>query len=253
MLASTIGESSSTGSFRRLRTRATPRQRSLPVSKKPKRWRRFIGAGFRFCPEDFVALVKRSRGMLLFVSADRTIDDVTILEALGGLEPLDGHIDHESPPAAAAGRPLVTEKSEGAIGADEPPWNPANTPAQVRLVDLLQALRLNPFARTPFRIAVIVSAWDLVVEDSAEQWLSKKLPLLDQFLRNREIATQVRAYGVAAQGGPLSKKGEAPTEERARLLAITPASKRIKIVGHETADHDLTHPIHWLCDPDKAN
>jgi hypothetical protein len=30
------------------------------------------------------------------------------------------------------------------------------------------------------------------------------------------------------------------------LLAIVPASKRIRIVGPEVAEHDLTRPLIWL-------
>jgi hypothetical protein len=182
----------------------------------------------RLCPPEFVDMVRRSNGMLLFVSALRFIDDVTILDALGEVEPnahQEAEIDNET---------------------DDPPWDADSTPRQVRIVDLLQALRLDPFARPPFKIAVIVSAWDLTDEQNADAWLSKRLPLLDQFLKNGEIATEVRVYGVSAQGGPLSHRDQPPTPERDHLLAITPASKRIRIVGHDVGPHDLTHPVMWL-------
>jgi hypothetical protein len=142
----------------------------------------------RLCPPEFVDMVRRSNGMLLFVSALRFIDDVTILDALGEVEPeahQEAEIDNET---------------------DDPPWDADSTPRQVRIVDLLQALRLDPFMRLPFKIAVIVSAW----------------------------------------GGPLSHRDQPPTPERDRLLAITPASKRIGIIGHDVGPHDLTHPIMWL-------
>lgn len=206
----------------------------------------------RFCPPEFVELVKKSNGMLLFVSAARIIDDVTILEALGDIGPLDRQ--SEGTPRESASVPTFgAEQSEAADTSEYPPWDPNKTPAQVRLVDLLQSLRLRPFSRLPLRVAVIVSAWDLAAEESAERWLSRKMPLLDQFLKNQEIATDFRVYGVSAQGGPLLKKGEPPTAERARLLAITPASKRIRIVGHDVGDHDLTHPILWVCGLDETS
>ena len=115
----------------------------------------------------------------------------------------------------------------------------------MQLVDLLQALRLEPFRRDPFKIAVIVSAWDLTVETSADVWLAQKHPLLDQYLRSGEGAIDVCVYGVSAQGGPLSKKGDPPTPEREQLLSMV-ASKRIKVVGNGAGEHDLTHPLLWL-------
>jgi hypothetical protein len=209
----------------------------------------------RFCPPKFVEIVKRSRGMLLFVNADRKIDDVTILDALSVLGPSEEQSTDIASAATAADTSTVglAGENEKAKKKEDVPWDPADTPAQVRLVDLLQSLRLPPFGQPPFKIAVIVSAWDLAEEESAELWLSKKLPLLDQFLKNREIATEVRTYGVSAQGGPLPKKGLPATEDRTRLLEITPASKRIKVVGHGASEHDLTHPILWLSGLDKLN
>lgn len=207
----------------------------------------------RLCEPDFVDTVKRSNGMLLFLSADRIVDDVTILDALTELgieaaETEEGAAADESSTSPASG-----EAGGPAPAEEESPWDSASTPLQVRLVDLLQSLRVVPFARTPFRVAVIVSAWDLTDEASAETWLAKRMPLLDQFLRNGEIATEVRMYGVSAQGGALSKKGEKPSQDRARLLATAPASKRIKIIGHGVGDHDLTHPIQWLSGLEKTN
>jgi hypothetical protein len=163
--------------------------------------------------------------LLLFVTADKFVDGVTILDTLGPLG-------------------AIEEEPEGSRTEDTP-WDPSTTPLQVQLVDLLQALRREPFRRNPFRIAVIVSAWDLTIETSADDWLAKKLPLLDQYLRSGEGAVAARVYGVSAQGGPLPKRGDTPTPERELLLSLV-ASKRIKVVGHGARQHDLTHPLFWL-------
>jgi hypothetical protein len=128
----------------------------------------------------------------------------------------------------------------------DPQFDPTKTPVQVRLVDLLQSLRLEPFSKRPFRIAVIVSAWDLAKHEIAEEWLANSMPLLDQFLRGGEVASAVRIYGVSAQGGMYPKKGQRDDEERKRIMTIRPASKRIRVIGHSAAEHDLTHPIKWL-------
>lgn len=179
----------------------------------------------RLVPPTVVELVKQSSGILLFVSADRLVDGATILDAFGS-DKSDGNSVQDD-------------------DSDESPFNPEKTPLQVQLVDLLQALSCAPLDRQLLRVAVIVSAWDLADEKSAEIWLAKRLPLLDQFLRNSESISDRRIYGVSAQGGQLPKKGEKPTEERERLLSVVP-SKRIKIVGTDVSEHDLTGPLLWL-------
>ena len=185
----------------------------------------------RLCRQTFVDLVKNAAGLLLFVSAIRQLDDVTILDAFAGEE----------------ADQMTLEEDQG----DTTPWNPTKTPLQVQIVDLLQALRLAPFSRRPFKVAVIVSAWDLSSETSADDWLAKKMPLLDQYLRNGSDAAEVRVYGVSAQGGQLSKKGEKPGPDRDKLLALDRPSERIKIVGMEVREHDLTGPLLWLSGLDK--
>ena len=185
----------------------------------------------RLCTPTLVNLVKEASGLLLFVTADRVIDDVTILDAFAGEE--------------AEQAPAEDEQGEATS------WDSAKTPLQVQIVDLLQALLLPPFAKGPVRVAVIVSAWDLTDETSAQDWLAKKMPLLYQYLRNGNGAAEVRAYGISAQGAPLSKKGEPPAPDRDRLLALERPSERIKIVGPDVREHDLTGPLLWLSGADK--
>ncbi|WFU23631.1 hypothetical protein QA649_37410 [Bradyrhizobium sp. CB1717] len=178
----------------------------------------------RFCPEPFVELVKGARGMLLFVSADRRNDDsVTILDAFDADE-------------------------EEAQAPDPNLWEPEKTPLQVQLVDLLQCLRREPFSTAPMRVAVVVSAWDLAPEGEtdAARWLKDRYPLLSQYLENSDGVTDVRVYGVSAQGGRLSKKSAGPGPDRDRLLATLPASERVIVVGPGATKHDITRPLLWL-------
>jgi hypothetical protein len=206
----------------------------------------------RLCTPAFVDLVKEASGLLLFVSADRYIDDVTILDALGAqpeeeaIAPQDDEQPRENAAAQDSGK-----GNPATQGSDEPPWDPNKTPLQVQLVDLLEAMQVAPFERKPFKVAVIVSAWDLTDETSAEQWLARRYPLLDQFLRNGQGALDARIYGVSAQGGELCKKGEAPGPDRDRLLALDRPSERIEIVGTEVREHDLTCPLLWLSGLDR--
>jgi double-GTPase-like protein len=192
----------------------------------------------RLCSPEFIKLVNDSSGMLLFVSADRNIDSVTILDALGS-EVSDEEPAEEPPPATGTG-------AANTAPDEDPPWIPGKTPLQVQIVDLLQAMQLPPFEAKPLRVAVIVSAWDLTDEISADAWLAKRMPLLDQYLRSGQGAIDVRVYGVSAQGGRLSKKEDGPGPDRDQLLKVLPPSRRIKIVGPEIAEHDLTCPLLWL-------
>jgi hypothetical protein len=219
----------------------------------------------RYCDPEFAELVREADGMLLFVSADYQIDDVTILDFKKMMgdddEPDDADEDEddEGKEGDRAGDPeepgTVPEGSQAAAAPSDPPFDHAKTPLQVRLVDLLQSLRLDPFRKKPFRIAVIVSAWDLAKEASAGEWLAKCMPLLDQFLRGGEIADAVRVYGVSAQGGtyPKKEKGNKDDERRKEILKIRPASKRIQVVGYDAGEHDLTHPVRWLSGMEAAD
>lgn len=185
----------------------------------------------RFCPATFVELVKGARGMLLFVNADRRNDDsVTILDAF------DAEDDEEQP------------------AADPTVWDPAKTPLQVQLVDLLQCLQREPFSTAQMKVAVVVSAWDLAPKDESDaaKWLRDRYPLLAQYLDNSDGVTDFRVYGVSAQGGKLSKKSAGPGPDRERLLATLPASKRVLVVGPETTGHDITRPLLWLAGLESA-
>jgi Double-GTPase 1 len=204
----------------------------------------------RYCDPEFVELVKRADGMLLFVSANRAIDDVTILDVqahMGDDERDDEDDDEGDDDDDADGAASPQEgRQDNITKPKDPPFDPAKIPLQVRLVDLLQSLRFKPFDKKPFRIAVIVSAWDLTGESLPDVWLAKKMPLLDQFLRGGEVADALRVYGVSAQGGVFPKKGEKNDAGRKEIMSIRPASKRIRVVGHGAGAHDLTHPVSWL-------
>jgi hypothetical protein len=206
----------------------------------------------RYCDPDFVDLVKNAHGMLLFVSADRKMDDATILDVraqTGNDAEADNDEDDdgdEDEDAEADDDQIKQDLGEGPPALEDQRFDPEKVPLQVRLVDLLQSLRLNPFNSGPFRIVVIISAWDLAKGASGDAWLAEKMPLLDQFLRGGEVADAVRVYGVSAQGGMFAKKGDKDDEDRKEIMRIRPASARIRVEGHGAGKHDLTHPVRWL-------
>jgi len=177
----------------------------------------------------FLELVHQMDGLLLFVSAERLLDGVTIADA------------------AAQAPELAAPESDG-DNEPEPEWIPDNTPRQVQLVDLVQILSAAPHGKSPSRIAVIVSAWDLApTQSDPNAWLEKCMPLLNQLLRSHEDEIPYRVYGVSAQGGRIPKREKPNVEsDRAVLLSHERPSTRIQVVGHGAGPHDLTHPIRWL-------
>lgn len=165
-------------------------------------------------------------GVMLFVSADHPRDDVTLLDIAPFVGGETGDVFEEE---------HVVED-----------FDPAKTPRQVQIVDLLQSFSSDPINCQADRIAVIISAWDRGPEHGdPEQWLREEMPLLDQYLRNSGLTTRV--YGVSAQGGEVPEEGdETGKSDRERLLQLSKASERILIAGNGASGHDLTHPVRWL-------
>jgi len=133
--------------------------------------------------------LRQASGAILFVHPDRIqkpnrIDAVNDLAAVvGGAAPEE--VGGETPQA-------VTK-----------PWDIEKGPTQVQLVELLQFVSGREYFRPPFRVAIVVSAWDLLVglRETPAKWISDQLPLLRQFLDCSEGMFDVAFYGVSAQGG----------------------------------------------------
>jgi hypothetical protein len=122
------------------------------------------------------------------------------------------------------------------------PWDIEKAPTQVQLVELLQFLKGQPHFRPPFRLAIAISAWDLVSASkiTPENWVKEQLPLLSQFLASNRGTFEVGFYGISAQGGKY---------EGAEAIALQSKNptKRIEVVGSGiTNKHDITEPLLWL-------
>ena len=175
----------------------------------------------------FAELVRGSTGVLIFVHPENLSESWTIGEAF--------EIAEESQESYPGG-----STSEEPVARD---WSPEAVETQVMLVDLLQHL-CDHIERERFRLAVIVSAWDLVAsQELPATWLARELPLLDQFLINARSRFDLRVYGVSAQGGQLP-------EEVDRLTAHKKASDRIQVVQDGPPSHDITAPIRWALNVD---
>ena len=108
--------------------------------------------------------------------------------------------------AVLDGAPAATAAADGntAPSAIEP-WSIEKLPTQVALVELLQ-FALESVAKT-VRIAVVISAWDLVEKTFAgapREYLAREMPLLQQFLESNDDLLEHTVFGVSAQGGDIT-------------------------------------------------
>lgn len=118
------------------------------------------------------------------------------------------------------------------------PWSIEKLPTQVKLVDLLQFVLER--ASRKIRVAVVVSAWDLVegLGLSPIDYVSREMPLFRQFLDSNHEELEYTMFGISAQGGDIP-------EAKLSLLAID-ALDRIKVCDNNGTSKDITRPIAWL-------
>lgn len=134
------------------------------------------------------------------------------------------------------GQPNDETDGEGSI-----PWDPTQAPTQVQLVELLQFIAGREYFKPPFRLALVISAWDQLKGEkvSPQKWLADVMPFLSQFLESNRRLFDFNVYGVSAQGGDYNKDVD-------ELTGMS-ASERILIEGDGVKNpHDLTELLTWL-------
>jgi len=111
-------------------------------------------------------------------------------------------------------------------------------PTQVKLVELLQFVLEN--SPQKMRVAVVVSAWDLVEKLGLPplEYVSREMPLFQQFLDSNQEEMEHAVFGISAQGGSIP-------DEKSSLLALD-ALGRIKVCRGNETNQDITSPIAWL-------
>ncbi|MBB4302819.1 hypothetical protein GGD81_001855 [Rhodobium orientis] len=175
----------------------------------------------RHCEEGLFGDLDEDGGILFFVNADRANDTMSILD-----HAFDGDDDD---PASSEPDDIPRE------------FDARRVPEQTRIVDLLQLLQTAPFTRRNRRIVLVVSAWDVTLDDgiSPQEWVAREMPLLDQYFRNNVEVYETRFCGVSAQGGVLT------ADTRESLLAKDPA-KRVICHWNGQPGRDITLPLRWL-------
>lgn len=175
----------------------------------------------RSCSEDVAQWAMNSSGIMLFLHSDKIRPTIDI----------------------ASNNAMILAMGEQPEDGEFVSWSPDSTPTQVILVDLLQSLALPPLGDKARRLVVIISAWDKAegTGQTPEEYLRYHLPLLHQFLQSSGNFSEVKIYGVSAQGGDLKSE-----EDLQRLNGEDVPSKRIKVVDGSSMTHDLTLPLQWL-------
>ena len=187
------------------------------------------------CDRALLGALQASTAILLFTSAEAPTDNVTI----GEINEIMAATGHEEPE-----QPEEPEEPKEAKEAKDSQSNfvPDNMPEQVKLVELLQAINRQHRQASRRRLAVIVSAWDIVQEvtpdTTAEQWMQQNRPMLDQFLKSNGDLWDVSVFGVSAQGGVLPRDAE-------KFKKLAKQSSRIVVSTQGHTSHDLTSIIAW--------
>lgn len=211
------------------------------------------------CQSDLFNALTESTGILLFTNVDRE-EDAMLIDELADIlnaEPAEGEeapsVDaqsfepvHPVESVKAAAEPNKADeplKPDTSARAEAPiRFRPEGMPEEVKVVEFLQVANRRPQRARCRKIAVIVSAWDLVMDDknlTPDKWFATQRPMLSQFLATNEELWEPRVYGVSAQGGRLP-------QDKAELEKIRRPSERIRIVGHDATDHDISAPLRWL-------
>jgi hypothetical protein len=179
----------------------------------------------------FQALLDGSGGALLFIHHEKiedgeTLQDVHALQAQ--LAPGETAGQSDMPPAK---KPTPT------------PFDIAKVPTQIQLIDSLQLIAETAKLNQPFRLGVVVSAWDSVLATQAtaqpESWLKSRMPALVSYLTNNPGIFDLQVFGVSAQGVDYAKL--TPEFEN------TPPHSRCRVTGNDVTDPtDVTTPVQWL-------
>ena len=106
---------------------------------------------------------------------------------------------------AAQQDPTEEEVSDLAADTGGPvakPWEIEKAATQVQLIELLQFIAMQEYFRPQFKLAVVVSAWDLLaaLRTDPAKWFSDQLPMLRQYFDSNSYLFQTYIYGLSAQG-----------------------------------------------------
>lgn len=183
----------------------------------------------RSLPREMGLRMQRATGLILFLHCDDKADHELLehpqfMDAEPTIEPSD--VSTTTPAQLAE-------------------WSIDQASKQVKLVELLQFVA--SLRESPLRVAVAISAWDLVakapkgfVPKEPSLFLRMQWPLLAQYLESNPDEFAFRVYGISARGGGTTAK------EIERLTKLVHPRDRVIVVDGEHRSNDLTRPVRWL-------
>jgi hypothetical protein len=179
----------------------------------------------------FQGLLDGSGGALLFLNPEKIDDGMTLQD----VQELQAQLPQNGAETQPADQPQPKPTPA--------PFDIAKVPTQVQLIDSLQLIAETGQLRRPFRLGVIVSAWDTVVATQShakpESWLKAQMPALTSYLTNNPGTFDFKVFGVSAQGVDYAKL--TPAYEN------TPPHARCRVAATDLADPtDVTAPVQWL-------
>ena len=189
----------------------------------------------RSIPHDFRDRIENATGLLLFIHCRHNGNHDILVDP----ELMEPSPTAEAPSPASAN--VIRD------------WELEDASPQTKLVDLLQFIMEIGSRQSPLKIAVIISAWDLVekasklgisaaaeIPNDPTCFLTRQWPLLDQFLHSQSSIFHFRVFGVSARGG-----GDT-LDEIERITNLNRPSDRILVVDGAHRSNDLTRPVRWL-------
>lgn len=190
----------------------------------------------RHCFSDFADLVAKATGCLVFIHSGQVIKSVAIAAAEPVIHILEGQSN-------------VPGLDKDAGMPEKPvPWNRTMPCIQVKTIELLQFIAYLRGSAEPFRVAIVLSAWDLVEsqKETPSVFLEKHLPMLYQFLLANTDVFSYRIFGISATGVDVGKDNRPNVDKYA--TEIHKPTDRIKVQSEDenTLSHDLTLPMKWV-------
>lgn len=179
----------------------------------------------------FQTLLDSASGALLFVHPEKIEDG----ETLQDVQQLQAQLPQPEPQAQFEAQPQPK--------AAPAPFDIAKVPTQIQLIDSLQLITEAGNLNRPFRLGVVVSAWDTVLATQSqakpESWLKARMPALTSYLTNNPTIFDFKIFGVSAQGVDYAKLTPA--------FENTPPHSRCQVAAIDIADPtDVTTPVQWL-------
>lgn len=114
-------------------------------------------------------------------------------------------------------------------------------------IKVVQILKYLNKEKGDIPLSICVSAWDTTINnlcegESVESWLKAEHLFFYNFTKHH--FSDVKFYGISAQGLDYDDRGEELTDERVREL--TERGERAYISSGTDKDYDITKPLAWL-------